>query len=539
MPDPSQQSLLPRYPRSTQLAVGALLLLGLLLRLVPMGRESLRGDEIFTASYTNLSLFDAVVAVLRFDVHPPLYYLQVNLWSFLGHSDTWLMLNPIFWGMITLLLVFHIAERRLGTRAGLLALACCAVLGSEMYFTDELRPYTMVSSLMLLSWILADRVRADYRFQTAIPLMVTLIIVGGSHSFGSVETSAALLYIAPFGRPKEQFRRELPTWLGISALVAFFTLPWLANASLRHVGHMSTVNLHTIVETVGGWALGYGKVPVSPELQTLVACAIALIVVYAIRRVPPLQRMILCYLLWVLTFTAVASVLWKPIWLFRPFSYCAPFMAIVFGGVANEIFERTGRRPSAIAQRSAMGGVLVILLAMGWFSVLQSTTPRKTQYGLAATYLREHVQPGDIIYAPNPMTFWGTARYLIGPQWGNLLKVQDPINQDQSKFWPHTYERLDASGWLAWLHLKPQTRRADGFKAPLYIGWSPLPEIKKAPSTWVMIPTDMGKDFALEAMALPCPYKTLSTEQFLDLSIAHITCLPAEAPATTTAISRR
>lgn len=35
-------------------------------------------DEIFGASYVNLNPLDVVVAVMRFDIHPPLYYLQLN-----------------------------------------------------------------------------------------------------------------------------------------------------------------------------------------------------------------------------------------------------------------------------------------------------------------------------------------------------------------------------------------------------------------------------------------------------------------------------
>jgi len=53
---------------------------GLCLRLVAIGRQGLFKDEIFSASYTGLSWFETIVACLRYDVHSPTYYLQLNLY---------------------------------------------------------------------------------------------------------------------------------------------------------------------------------------------------------------------------------------------------------------------------------------------------------------------------------------------------------------------------------------------------------------------------------------------------------------------------
>ncbi|MFT3905564.1 MAG: glycosyltransferase family 39 protein [Steroidobacteraceae bacterium] len=514
--------LVRRHAVLTGVAAAALLLAGLLLRLVPLGRESMRGDEMWTASYTNLSLFETVVATLRFDVHPPLYYIQVNLWSALSRSDTWLMLNPVLWGMITLFLVFVIVRKRLGTRAALIALACDAVLGSEMYFADELRPYTMFTALMLASWIAADRLFATYRFRASIPLILILIVIGGSHSFGSIGASAALLYILPYGRSLPG-KPGLRTWLAISAIVGIATLPWLVNASLRHVGHMSPITLPTIVDTISGWALGYGAIKTSVALQTAVTAAIVLIVGTALYRIPALRRMIICYLLWPLGFTIVASLLWKPIWLFRPFSYCAPLVAIAFGAVVDDILSRLERQHSLWAVRISTGLAAAIpLLALGCFSYAQGVTPRKTQYGAAATYLKEHVQPGDIIYVPEMMTFWGVARYFVGPDWGSPLKVQDPLNQDRSQYWPRIYGRLGERK-MKWLHLQPQTRLIDSAVAKLYIGWTPLPAVARASSTWIVGPTG-AVTFSLNDVTLPCAYKTLGTTDFMDLRVYHIIC---------------
>src|ERR1700722_18819880 len=67
--------------RQTLIAGLAVLAIGIWLRSATIGRESLWLDEIYSVSLANLSIPGTLMAVLHFDVHPPLYYLQLNLWE--------------------------------------------------------------------------------------------------------------------------------------------------------------------------------------------------------------------------------------------------------------------------------------------------------------------------------------------------------------------------------------------------------------------------------------------------------------------------
>jgi hypothetical protein len=427
---------------SVTLAVALLLALGLALRVVGVGREGLWIDEIYSASFTNLSLFETLVACLRFDVHPPLHYLQLNLWSALGHGDTWLMLNPILWGMVTLVLVLVITARRFGTLAGVIALAFCAVMGSQVYFANELRSYTMLGACMLLSWPAADRLLRDYRLRAGLPLMALLILIGGLHSFGAIAICGVLLYVFPFG-DTPGLRRGLPTWLSLAAIVGVGVAPWVANGVLRHVGHLEPTTVAGVVYTVSGWTLGYRAIDLPQWLQVTVTLLEAAVLVFAMMRIPRLRRVLTCYVIWPLGFTALVCVVWKPIWLFRPFSFCAPFLAVACGALLGQFIAGRQETPAPAGIRAVCAALAAAAVAaIGWLSYLQATTPWKTQYREAAAYLREHVQPTEIIYIPDHIVFWGVARYLVGPQWGSVLAVQDPVNQDRSAFWPGIYRRL-------------------------------------------------------------------------------------------------
>src|ERR1700691_4084014 len=89
------------------IAVAALMVfvLGIFLRIVALGREGLWMDEIYSATFAAMPFVDTLVAVLRFDVHPPLYYLQLVVWSAMVDVDRWLTSNSVLCVAATLLAV--------------------------------------------------------------------------------------------------------------------------------------------------------------------------------------------------------------------------------------------------------------------------------------------------------------------------------------------------------------------------------------------------------------------------------------------------
>jgi hypothetical protein len=219
---------------------------------------------------------------------------------------------------------------------------------------------------------------------------------------------------------------------------------------------------------------------------------------------------------------ALICIFWKPIWLFRPFAFCAPFLSIAIGALFGQLIAGEQRASQISIRGACVTFITGALMGTGWLTCQQIVTPWKTQFREAAGYLRERVQAGDIVYIPDNVVFWGVARYLVGPQWGSLLKVQDPLNPDHSTVWPGVYRRL-GSRTLELLHLEPETRRLDGFKTPLYIGWSPLPELRYARVIWIVGMARAPFDFHLKDVEL-CPYSHFESANFTELRVFRITC---------------
>ncbi len=479
--------------------------LALWLRVVALGRGGFWLDEIYSAAFANLSVLGTVAAVFLHDPHPPLYYLQLNAWGRLGHGDVWLLLNSVIWSAATLLAVFVGASRQFGSAAGLIALCLCAVMGSEVYFADELRMYAMYGCLVVLSWIAAGRLRADYRFRSAVPLIVILAIMGAVHSASIVAASAALLYAFPEGSG-QQTRRLLPTWLAIDAVVACTYLPWAVNASFRHLEHTSVPSLQSASHTVAGWIIGYGDaaLPAWTGPATTIAMAVSLVAIAL--TLPMLSRLVICFIAWPLLFGAALCFAVQPIWLDRTFAFCAPFVAIAYGAAIGRILATRGRGTGKAALYSSIGLVAAATAGGAWLAYVQATTPYKPDhYRDLARYLAQQVRPGEIIYAPDAATFWGVSRYLIGPDWGNIFQVQDPAELSRLKKWQRLYALLGPTAARR-LGLLPTGRRLDSFKVPMFIGFSPLPDLASVTAVWLVVPDDVPlNDLRLCADQYPAP----------------------------------
>jgi hypothetical protein len=508
---------------ATSLALALVLALGLGLRLAGLGADGFWLDEVYSASFANLSAPGTVLAVLLLDVHPPLYYLQLNLWGLLGHGDVWLLLNSVLWSVCTLLAVFWGTRRQFGVLAAILALMLCAVMGSEIYFAHELRMYPMTGCLAVMSWRAGNRLLEDYRFRTALPLIALLALLGATHAASLIVASAVLLYVAPLPHDAD-FRGRLRTWFAVAIASGCCYLPWLVNVSSRNVAHTSRPSLDALLHTVGGWLLGYGDLAMAPWAYAVAAALLMLGLAAALLLLPALSRTVLCFIVWPPLFGAILSVAVKPVWLDRTFAFCAPFVAIALGSACAQALRRS--RPATGDQswhRYALPlAVVLAIVGAGRLAYLQDRASGKPDhYRELATYLRAHAGANEIIYAPMGTQFWGLSRYLIGPDWGSILQFQDLAELDRLKRWRRIHALFGQAG-LERFGLMPESRHLDSFRAPLYTGTSPLPELTGIKGEWV-VASDFNPAMAPQAANL-CAGTYPTPLKFGRLALYHLQC---------------
>jgi mannosyltransferase len=459
--------------RTAWLVLAVAIIVGLALRLHDLTADGLWLDELWGATFAQLGLRDLMVAVIRLDVHPPLYYLQLKLWAALfGASDAALLANSVFWSTLTIAAAFVAARRVLGLETAVMAACLTAVAGGEVYYAHELRMYAMMAFLTVMAWSCCDEYVEKRTIGGGIALAVITGLLATSHGASVVPVSCVLLYLLLRLGIREAFRRGAVL---IYLTVGLATLPWIVNSWFHELSHIDAASFALVGETIGGWLFGYRFDPRGVrEIAACVIVAAAAIVALMSRRAGNTvsRDMVLAFLLWPMLFVFAASVLLRPIWIPRLFEFCVPFAAIAIASALA--------RPGP---RIVLAGVLI--LAMGASSFAQGEAGRKMEYREAAGYLASHVHPGDVIYAPHIRWFWGIARYFVGPDWGNALTIQDPVRPGKSTAWDGIYARL-GHDWLARLNLIPLTREIHARDVTLVIGWSPSDTVRAASHVWLV-----------------------------------------------------
>ncbi|MGY6499534.1 MAG: glycosyltransferase family 39 protein [Acidimicrobiales bacterium] len=224
LPDPERTAILRR---ADLLVVAAIVAVGVGLRFV--STSALWLDEALSVNIASLPP-GQIVEALRQDGHPPLYYLLLHGWmEVFGDGDVAVRSLSALFGVLTLPVVWVLAQRRGGRDAALAAVAVVAVLPFAVRYSTEARMYSLVIALVAVGWLLLDRLHERARPTDAVLLAVTVAALLYTHYWsvwilGTV--GVALAWSALRGRdPHLRAGSRLAVGSLVAGGVAF--LPWV------------------------------------------------------------------------------------------------------------------------------------------------------------------------------------------------------------------------------------------------------------------------------------------------------------------------
>lgn len=138
--------------RTAILAVAALTLLGLLLRLL-VARQSVSADELATDWVVSAHGFGGVISVVHSnaEITPPLFFVLAWLTTRIGHTADLLRAPSLIAGTATIPVVYLIGLRSVGRRAALVAAALIAFSPFMIFYATEARGYGLMMFLVALS----------------------------------------------------------------------------------------------------------------------------------------------------------------------------------------------------------------------------------------------------------------------------------------------------------------------------------------------------------------------------------------------------
>jgi mannosyltransferase len=209
------------------------LLLGAVLRLHGLERQSLWNDELTSWHQSSLGSLSEVVRLgVAPDVHPPgyqtvLYFSQRTL----GDSEWALRMPSAIAGILAIYVIFRLGELLFSRREGLLAAGIAAVAWCPIYYSQEARAYSLLllaSAAATWFWLEVLKALDEERAPAArfrVGYAAAAVACAYLHYFGLfiVALQAAASAAFALHRPK-----AAPTLLVLFGVVGASYLPWLS-----------------------------------------------------------------------------------------------------------------------------------------------------------------------------------------------------------------------------------------------------------------------------------------------------------------------
>ncbi len=215
------------------------------LLLILLGAFALRSYRLGAASLwydETVSLFLArqdLVSLTRHtagDIHPPLYYYLLHFWGqFAGWSEFSAAFVSLFFGVFLIALVYRIGREWLGAQVALIAAALAALSPYNLWYSQEVRMYTLGATLGLASLYFFMRMLEGFRFPVSGSNLFVLrdflayVIVSALGLYTLYYFAFLLVFenliaaILIFRQSRFAIRR----WLVSQLSIFFLYLPWL------------------------------------------------------------------------------------------------------------------------------------------------------------------------------------------------------------------------------------------------------------------------------------------------------------------------
>lgn len=408
-----------------RLGLGLVLLLALALRLHQLGAQSLWYDETVSAYLASQDLI-ALTRHTAGDIHPPLYYYLLHIWARLaGDSEFALAFVSLFCGMLLVAMAYRLGTRLIDPPTGMLAAAITALSPFHIWYSQEVRMYTLGSLLAMLTLWALVRMRQDSRAWLAWALAAAAGLYS-LYYFAFLLVFENLFVLGSWLR-----RRELATgaylrrWLAAQATAAILYLPWLpifyrqATDPPVPPWRSFTDGWTVLRETWSALVVGQSMTPQQAWPVLILAVVLYLVALgrgQARERTGLTSGMVKALLV---GYTAVPMVL---IWLLSfitplyhvryAFLYAAPFSIVLAWGM------RAAWEGRLAVKRLAVAAAALALISASLFSFSQFwNDPRYAadDYRSAVRYIARRLGPNDAVLINAGYVYPAFLYYYRGP----------------------------------------------------------------------------------------------------------------------------
>lgn len=200
----------------------------LFLRLLLLGSKSLWLDEANSLRVADIGQ-TALWSGRSELYHPPLFYLFVQWWAQLGHSEFFLRLPSALLGTVSVLLVFWLASALFDEEVAKTALWLATLSPLLIWYSQELRSYALVGLLVLASVLsMVAFIRRTHWLYWVLFALSTLAAIY-THYSAFLLLPLQLLLLVALGGTRQKIAIGLLWWSAAWLLVIIGYWPWLGS----------------------------------------------------------------------------------------------------------------------------------------------------------------------------------------------------------------------------------------------------------------------------------------------------------------------
>ena len=211
-----------------------IVLIGLVTRIFLVFKLPIWIDERDSISYIQLPITTLLSGTINV-THPPGYFLLLEAWSFIFHTTAIIALrvSTLVFFLLNCLLIYKLGARYLTNKFGMSALLSYSLSGYSVIFDWQIRPYTGLVTLILLSLYLLTFSKS----KTAVVLFSIVNFVGLFFDYGFVWYIGSLLVVLSLSAIIPKFRtlfeRENMFLASLIGSVVTYALIWLPHGNLH------------------------------------------------------------------------------------------------------------------------------------------------------------------------------------------------------------------------------------------------------------------------------------------------------------------
>ena len=179
----------------TKIALSIIISVAAALRLYRLSFHSFWGDEILNINWPQLPSVRAIIDFLGpGDTSPPFYYLFMHFWIKLGLGEFIVRLPSAIAGVLTVFVVFKLAEALFGRRIGLLSAALVAVSPFYLWISQEARMYSFLGLFCISSlYFFIDAIKTNKK-SSWLSYVILSVLAFYTHYYAVFTIFAEFLY---------------------------------------------------------------------------------------------------------------------------------------------------------------------------------------------------------------------------------------------------------------------------------------------------------------------------------------------------------